>query len=606
MGPAGAHYLARAEQHEAAARAIGRRSAWLAQARLAAFLAAVAAGVAADYSGARPWWAAAAVLFGVFLVLVRRHARVRRQERECAELAALNREGALRVQRRWSELPRREAVAPIADHAYAGDLDLFGAAALAQLLGPAASATGERVLDEWLLAPASPDEVAARQRAARTLAPMVEWRERLALRGRATRAARWQDIEAFVAWAESPPALAGPVLTVWPWVIPLLLWLPLLATLWLPLPALWIGGALAALGLSWRVGARARQVLDRAFGREAMFDHFPALFDAVAGERFEDPMLASLAARLRVGGVEATTRIARLRRIMNLADARFSSLHFLLQLGFLWDLHVLRALQQWQRECGGRVRDWLRAAGELETLARFGGLAHDQPDWVFPDVVAAHDSLEAEALGHPLIADDVRVCNDVRVGPPGTFLLVTGSNMSGKSTLLRALGLNAVLALAGAPCCARTLRLPPLAIGSSIRVQDSLSRGVSYFMAELERLKQVVDAAAARDGAFLFLLDEILHGTNTAERRIAARSVIAHLVASGAIGAVTTHDLELAAGEALSPLAVPVYFTERFERGADGAERMTFDYVLRPGLAPSTNALRLMELVGLRTPSPPG
>lgn len=605
MNPAGAHYQARAELHEAAAAAIGRRSVLLAQARVAAFLGAVAAGVAADYTGARAWWWAAAVAFLLFLALVRWHARVRRRERERGELAALNREGIRRAERRWSELPRRDALHAAADHAYAADLDLFGAASLAQLLGPASSAGGEQVLEEWLLAPATPEVIAERQRAVRALAPLVEWRETLALRGRATRAARAQEVESFLAWAESPPALEGPVLTVWPWLIPLLLWLPLLATIWLPLPAFWIVGVAGAFVLSWRVGARVRHVLDRAFGREAMFDHFPALFGTIAETRFEDPTLAGIATRLRVGGEDATARIAQLRRIMNLADARFSSLHFLLQLGFLWDLHVLRALQRWQRECGHHVRDWLRAAGELETLARFGGLAHDEPDWCFADVATTYSSLEAEALGHPLIPGGSRVCNDVQVGPPGSFLLVTGSNMSGKSTLLRALGLNTVLALAGAPCCARALRLPPLAIGSSIRVQDSLSRGVSYFMAELERLKQVVDAAAARQGPFLFLLDEILHGTNTAERRIAARSVIAHLVATGAIGAITTHDLELAAGDELRPLAVPVHFTEHFERGEDGVERMAFDYVLRPGLAPSTNALRLMELVGLRTPPAP-
>jgi DNA mismatch repair ATPase MutS len=204
----------------------------------------------------------------------------------------------------------------------------------------------------------------------------------------------------------------------------------------------------------------------------------------------------------------------------------------------------------------------------------------------------------AEGLGHPLIADDVRVHNDVTVGPPGTFLLITGSNMSGKSTLLRAVGVNAVLAQAGAPCCAQRLRLTPLAVRTSIVVQDSLARGVSHFMAELERLKQVVDAADAAAGgpvAVLYLLDEILHGTNTAERRIAARRVIRHLLAARAIGGVTTHDLELVNDVALRDHARLVHFQETF--GDD--RRLSFDYRLRPGLATSTNALKLMRYVGL-------
>jgi DNA mismatch repair ATPase MutS len=190
----------------------------------------------------------------------------------------------------------------------------------------------------------------------------------------------------------------------------------------------------------------------------------------------------------------------------------------------------------------------------------------------------------------------------VRLGPPGTFLLVTGSNMSGKSTLLRAVGLNAVLAQAGAPVCATRLRMPPLDVHTSIRVQDSLARGVSYFMAELERLKQIVDAAhRVRDdgsGTLLFLLDEILHGTNTAERRIAATRVIRHLIDTGAIGAATTHDLELADAPALASAARLVHFSETFEDVA-GASTLHFDYRLRAGLATSTNALALMRIVGL-------
>ncbi|MGH7717825.1 MAG: MutS-related protein, partial [Gemmatimonadaceae bacterium] len=201
----------------------------------------------------------------------------------------------------------------------------------------------------------------------------------------------------------------------------------------------------------------------------------------------------------------------------------------------------------------------------------------------------------------PLIARDTRVANDVTVGPPGTFLLVTGSNMSGKSTLLRAIGVNAVLAQAGAPVCAATFRLPPVAIHTSMRVQDSLERGVSHFMAELERLKEIVSAARAAgtgERTVLYLLDEILQGTNTAERQIAARRVIDYLLSTGAIGAVTTHDLTLTDTPGLSRASHAVHFTETV-REDDGRPVMTFDYVLRPGIATSVNALRLMRIIGL-------
>jgi DNA mismatch repair ATPase MutS len=272
---------------------------------------------------------------------------------------------------------------------------------------------------------------------------------------------------------------------------------------------------------------------------------------------------------------------------------------------------VLFALERWQSISGARVRDWMQALGEAEALSSIATLAHDQPEWPFPELVDdAEPAFTAEHLGHPLIDDAARVHNDVAVGPPGTFLLITGSNMSGKSTLLRAIGVNAVLAQAGAPVCARRLRMTPLEVYTSIRVQDSLSRGVSYFMAELERLKQIVDAADrvpalrgdAGDGGgapgLLFLLDEILHGTNTAERRIAATRVIRHLVETGAIGAVTTHDLTLADQAALAGAAQLVHFSESF-REHEGAMTMEFDYRLRDGIASSTNALALMRMVGL-------
>jgi DNA mismatch repair ATPase MutS len=254
------------------------------------------------------------------------------------------------------------------------------------------------------------------------------------------------------------------------------------------------------------------------------------------------------------------------------------------------------ALAGWRRHPGAHVRDWLEAAAEMDALACLAAIRHDQPGWCRPQL-RDEKLLTAAALGHPLIADDRRVTNDVTVGPPGTVLLVTGSNMSGKSTLLRAIGLNAVLAEAGAPACAEALQMPPVDLQTSIRIQDSLERGISYFMAALARLKGVVDAAEREpsDRALLYLLDEILQGTNSAERAIAVQAVARHLLDAGAIGAMTTHDLAVAEEEPLRSAAALVHFTET----VDEEGRMEFDYRLRPGLATSRNALRLMRLIGI-------
>jgi DNA mismatch repair ATPase MutS len=248
------------------------------------------------------------------------------------------------------------------------------------------------------------------------------------------------------------------------------------------------------------------------------------------------------------------------------------------------------------------VRAWFQALGELEAICALAQLAHDNPSWVFAVVDHHAQQFTAEGLGHPLLADTVRVTNDVEVGPAGTFLLVTGSNMSGKSTLLRAIGLNAILAEAGAPVCATRLSLPPVVLQTSMRIRDSLAEGVSFFMAELKRLKAIVDCAeelrskSAR--RLLYLLDEILLGTNSRDRHLAVVCVLRHLLDCGAIGAVSTHDIGLAHAEELRDACRAVHFSETLH--GSGAERpMTFDFQLRPGIATSTNAMKLVEMVGL-------
>jgi DNA mismatch repair ATPase MutS len=268
----------------------------------------------------------------------------------------------------------------------------------------------------------------------------------------------------------------------------------------------------------------------------------------------------------------------------------------------MWDFHVLFAMERWRRRSGVHVRAWLDSLGTVDALATLAIARADEPDWVMPQVEAAAGAYTATALAHPLIAAERRVANDVSIGPAGTLLLVTGSNMSGKSTLLRAIGLNAALAQAGGPVCAAALKMPAVELQTSIRVQDSLELGLSYFMAALARLKQIVDAAArhriqaGQDAWMLmYLLDEVLQGTNSVERGVAVRGVAQHLLDMGAIGAMTTHDLALVDEEPLRSAGVLVHFTETVHAG--GA--MTFDYRLRPGLATSTNALRLMQAIGI-------
>ena len=283
----------------------------------------------------------------------------------------------------------------------------------------------------------------------------------------------------------------------------------------------------------------------------------------------------------------------RLALLSALAEQRRNQLHFVLNLLTLWDLHVFFVLDDWRRIHGRKVRGWFNVLADVEALGSLGGYLHDRPQLTFPVLSEGGPRFEATALAHPLL--QAAVPNDVRLVGPGRLLLVTGSNMSGKSTLLRAMGLNAVLALAGAPVPARSLTVSALHTWTSMRVQDSLEAGVSFFYAEVRRLKRVLDGAAATPGAALVLVDEILLGTNTRERRLASGEVVHLLLASGCIGAVTTHDLSLAELAATDGSRLhAVHFQDVLEDG-----QMRFDYKLRDGVVKSTNALRVLALAGI-------
>jgi DNA mismatch repair ATPase MutS len=309
-------------------------------------------------------------------------------------------------------------------------------------------------------------------------------------------------------------------------------------------------------------------------------------------------LLAELREGLFASEVAPSLAMRRFERVVGWFDLRHNGLiHPFANFFLLWDAHCLLRLEAWQRSVGRFARRWFEALGEVEALSAFGGLSFDEPGFAWPDVVAGPARYDASALGHPLLAPWVRVVNDVALAEPGRALLVTGSNMSGKSTMLRAMGLNAVLALAGAPVCAARMTLSPLVVRTSLKISDSLARGVSHFYAEVSRLKAVLDATEQPRPVF-FLLDEILHGTNSHERQIGARWVLAELIRRGAIGAVSTHDVGLCTlPDELMARVEQCHFREVVRDG-----RMSFDYRLRQGPVQGGNALRLMRIVGLEVP----
>lgn len=581
--------------------------------RLAVFAAAVVGAwwlFASERDGAA--WLLLATSAFVFAVLVARQRAAWRRMRRSELMADFNREGIARVERRWADLPSAPGGAAYRDHDYAVDLDLYGHASLLQLLGVCGTAPGWKTLQAWLLGGADSDTIALRQEAVREMAGALGFRDRLAAESRLVASRDTGDADAsadrFLRWAEGDSWFRG---HGWLRIASLVLAPVNLAAITLhalgavPTPVLAWPLVISALVLAPRSKA-LHSVFAEADDGESGVRRYGPLLEHLGGAAFRSRYAVAIRQRLGMGpGVAQNPRAAHeeittLRRLLDMADVRRSALlHFPLALVLHWDVLVLAALERWKARCGHRVRDWLDAVGEAETLAALAALAADHPDWTMPVLDPGARAVQARALGHPLLAPVVSVPNDVEIGPAGSFLLVTGSNMSGKSTLLRAVGLNAVLAQAGGPVCAGELRMPPLRVVTSMRVDDSLAEGVSYFMAGLQRLKMVVEAARSPGGAndrTLYLLDEILQGTNSAERRIAARTVLRHLLETDAIGAVTTHDLSLADAEDLVARAVAVHFTESVDGGGEG---LTFDYRLRPGIATSTNALKLLEMAGL-------
>jgi DNA mismatch repair ATPase MutS len=346
--------------------------------------------------------------------------------------------------------------------------------------------------------------------------------------------------------------------------------------------------------VTWRGRAFSDRVLG-GIGRPAQdLQTLSELFERLGRERFEAPRLAQLHARFSAGGQPAARPIARLRRWLEIHESKRNVFFAPLAFYLLWDLQLAAAIEGWRRRFGAAIDAWLAGLGELEALVSLATYAFENPADAFPVLVDAGPLFEAQALGHPLIPESRSIRNDLRLDSERQMLVVTGSNMSGKSTLLRTVGINTVLALAGAPVRAASLRLSPLAVGASIRVLDSLQDGESRFYAEIKRIRQVMDLARG-PMPVLFLMDEIFDGTNSAERRIGAEAVVRALLNFQAVGLVTSHDLALAEiAESLAPRAANVHFEDHLE-----GDRIAFDYRLKPGPVRKGNALGLMRAVGL-------
>ncbi len=531
-----------------------------------------------------PIWMVAPI--AVFAALATIHQRALRGLQTARAAAAFWERGLARLNGTWPGQGEDGSRFPPPDHPYADSLDLFGHGSLFQLLCSARTQAGEECLARWLLAAAPQALIESRQTAVAELRPQLDLREDLALIGETLRSAIHPD--QLARWAAAPALLRHPWHRAAAFVLPACtLASAIVWGLWdNRIPFLLALLVQSAFGLHLR--ARVKESAE-SLDKPAHELHLMAgLLARVEAARFQSPHLAALLSGLTAEGLSPSRQIARLAKLFTQLESRHNTFFAPIAALLLWSTHFTIAIEKWRLAHGPRIGRWIEALGEFEALASLAGYAFEHPADPFPRVVAGPALFEGLNLAHPLLPGPRVVPNSIRLDSGQPLVIVSGSNMSGKSTLLRTIGVNTVLALAGAPVRAEGLTLSSLALGASIRVVDSLQEGRSRFFTEITRLGKLVDLTAGAT-PLLFLLDELLSGTNSHDRRIGATGVVQGLLHRSAIGVITTHDLALTQME-----GVNLHFEDHFEDG-----RMTFDYRIRPGVVTKSNALELMRSIGL-------
>ena len=528
-----------------------------------------------------------------FVALAVWHSRVLRRKTLAVRAIAFYDRNLARIENRWTSNPATGERFRDPEHIYAEDLDLFGKGGLFQLLSTARTQAGEQILAKWLLHPTTKQEALGRQTAVRDLATRLDLREELALLGEDVQATL--DLDVMERWGTAPPVVFAPILR---WISAVLATLSILclygffaqrAQLW-QLLGTWVLDGLMIFLLRDRVN----KVLEAAETPGHGLQVFSLILGRLEQENFPSPYLQALVASINTQGAPASARIKALGRCIDWFDSSDHILVKAIRPLVLWREQIAMAIEAWRNQSGPQIATWLRAVAEFEALSAFASLAFERPHYSYPEFNGMAPLFEAKGLQHPLLSFHSCVPNDVFFNHDSRLLIVSGSNMSGKSTLLRAVGLNCVLAWAGAPVSATSLCISPLQLGASIRVTDSLMDNRSRFFAEITRLRQVVELTR-KGHPVLFLFDELLSGTNSHDRRIGAAAIVTKLVRDGAIGLITTHDLALAdIQKDLGSNAANVHFDDRIVNG-----QVEFNYRLQPGLVTHSNALELMRAVGL-------
>lgn len=548
-----------------------------------------------------PWWSGLLVTgLGIagFAQLVRWHGRIQQRSRHQGHLAAQNRMETQVQQQEVTALYEGDAFAD-PNHPYSFDLDFFGPYSLFQFINRGYTSIGQATLAAWLQQPAATSTIEERQAAVQELAEMVDWQHHFRAFGADLEEEEGQ-IDRLKSWLDQPPIVLGNTsrkLALW--IAPILF---LVATISWLYGLHWFFAILFFIpaGIWLRRSQEEVTRLHAQTGRAAeTLKKYAQLIEHTETNTFSSPLLKRLQSAFTEGDVTASRAINQLAYRVSQLDVRYNAFVLLLEFSIVWDLQQAYRMDLWQARHRETLPDWFAALADLEALISLGNMATNHPDWTFPSI---HDApqLDAQDLGHPLIPGQQRVTNSIVMPTQGHMHLITGSNMAGKSTWLRTVGINVVLGLAGSPVCASRMSMPQLQVYTSMRTQDALHESTSSFYAELKRLKFIIDAVedpSKTDGRpVFFLLDEILKGTNSRDRHTGAKALIRQLIRSRGAGLIATHDLELGALQAEAEGRVENWAIEvAIQEG-----ELYFDYKLKPGVSQSFNATILMQRMGIK------
>jgi hypothetical protein len=535
------------------------------------------------------WLALPAILFAITVVM---HERIIDRKNLSLRIASFYERGLARLEHRWMGQGIQGTQFQDITHPYSEDLDLFGAGSLFELLCTARTQSGEQVLAEWLKKRAAKKEIPERQSAVQDLRTRLDFRQDLASHGTDVRNRMRPD--GLVHWAEKAPVPFAQGLRTATSVSVLLTLLTLYG--WAQLGWGWNPFVIVTILQIFLLRHLSNRVIEITHGAEGAHQELKLLsllLERIEKENFESRHLQHLQQEMRSEGIVPSRQIRKMGTLLELLDWQRNQLFAPIAILLLWQAHLAFALEGWRKKYGRKIRFWIHTVGEIEALSSLACYSYEHPQDPFPEIVE-ETCYEGTDLGHPLIPENQCVRNSIELNLQKSLKIVSGSNMSGKSTFLRTIGVNAVLALAGAPVRARSLRLSQLSIGASIHILDSLQTGSSRFYAEITRLRQIMDLAQ-KEPPLLFLLDEILHGTNSADRLIGAEAIVHGFLQRNAIGLLTTHDLALTnIAQKVGPVAENIHFQDHIEDG-----RIAFDYRVHPGVVQKSNALALMRAVGL-------